>query len=81
MKRLLNIPVKNLASTRLLSAHLRVISNLLNLGQQVYAVRQRCGRQLAEEAYVEADVVAPIPESATPAALGYALQVPKTTNL
>ncbi|MCL4118767.1 UNVERIFIED_CONTAM: hypothetical protein GTU68_066686, partial [Idotea baltica] len=43
-------------------------------GQQVYAVRQRCGRQLAEEAFVEADIVASIPESATPSALGYALQ-------
>ncbi|KAI5090439.1 amidophosphoribosyltransferase [Silurus meridionalis] len=38
----------------------------------VYTVRQRCGRQLAIEAPTEADVVSTVPESATPAALGYA---------
>ncbi|RXG73950.1 Amidophosphoribosyltransferase, partial [Armadillidium vulgare] len=43
-------------------------------GQQVYSVRQRCGKQLAIEAFIEADVISSIPESATPAALGYALQ-------
>ncbi|XP_072538718.1 amidophosphoribosyltransferase [Salminus brasiliensis] len=41
-------------------------------GQMVYTVRQRCGRQLAIEAPTEADVVSTVPESATPAALGYA---------
>ncbi|KAK6494226.1 amidophosphoribosyltransferase-like [Huso huso] len=43
-------------------------------GQMVYSVRQRCGRQLALEAPVDADVVSTVPESATPAALGYAQQ-------
>jgi len=41
----------------------------------VYAVRERCGRQLALEAGVEADIVSTVPDSATPAALGYAQQV------
>uniref|UniRef100_A0A4W4GSK9 Amidophosphoribosyltransferase n=1 Tax=Electrophorus electricus TaxID=8005 RepID=A0A4W4GSK9_ELEEL len=41
-------------------------------GQMVYTVRQRCGHQLAIEAPTEADVVSTVPESATPAALGYA---------
>ncbi|XP_043546340.1 amidophosphoribosyltransferase [Chiloscyllium plagiosum] len=41
-------------------------------GQMVYTVRQRCGRQLAIEAPVDADLVSTVPESATPAALGYA---------
>lgn len=38
----------------------------------VYTVRQRCGQQLAIEAPTDADVVSTVPESATPAALGYA---------
>ncbi|CAC5408921.1 purF [Mytilus coruscus] len=41
-------------------------------GQMVYTVRQRCGRQLAEEAPVNVDIVSTVPESATPAALAYA---------
>ena len=44
-------------------------------GQMVYTVRQRCGRQLAFEAPTDADLVSTVPESATPAALGYAQQV------
>ena len=43
-------------------------------GQMVYAARQECGRQLAREALVEAEIVSTVPESATPAAMGYALQ-------
>ncbi|XP_031430266.1 amidophosphoribosyltransferase [Clupea harengus] len=43
-------------------------------GQMVYTVRQRCGRQLAIEAPTDCDVVSTVPESATPAALGYAQQ-------
>ncbi|XP_042875268.1 amidophosphoribosyltransferase-like isoform X2 [Penaeus japonicus] len=43
-------------------------------GQQVYSVRQRCGRQLAIETSVDADIISTVPESATPAAMGYALQ-------
>ena len=41
----------------------------------VYTVRYRCGQQLAIEAPVEADLVSTVPESATPAALGYAAKV------
>ncbi|XP_075400391.1 amidophosphoribosyltransferase [Tenrec ecaudatus] len=41
-------------------------------GQMVYTVRYRCGQQLAVEAPVDADLVSTVPESATPAALGYA---------
>jgi len=47
----------------------------LYTGQMVYAVRERCGRQLAVEASVEADIVSTVPDSATPAALGYSQQV------
>lgn len=49
-------------------------------GQMVYTVRQRCGRQLAIEAPTDADVVSTVPESATPAALGYAQQVCANQN-
>jgi len=48
---------------------------LLCIGQMVYAVRERLGRQLAIEASVEADIVSTVPDSATPATLGYAHQV------
>lgn len=41
-------------------------------GQMVYSVRHRCGIQLAIESPVEADLVSTVPESATPAAIGYA---------
>ncbi len=43
-------------------------------GKVVHEVRQRLGRQLARESPVEADVVIPIPDSATPAAIGYAAE-------
>jgi glutamine phosphoribosylpyrophosphate amidotransferase len=38
----------------------------------VYNVRKRCGLQLATESPVSADIVSTVPESATPAAMGYA---------
>lgn len=44
-------------------------------GQQVYSARMRCGRRLAVEAPVKADIVSTVPESATPAAIGYADQL------
>jgi len=44
-------------------------------GQVVYEVRKMCGQQLAIEASVAADLVSTVPDSATPAALGYSLQV------
>lgn len=47
----------------------------ISVGQMVYSVRRRCGQQLAIEAPVEADLVSTVPESATPAALGYAQKV------
>uniref|UniRef100_A0A452G2L9 Amidophosphoribosyltransferase n=1 Tax=Capra hircus TaxID=9925 RepID=A0A452G2L9_CAPHI len=40
--------------------------------QMVYTVKYCCGQQLAIEAPVDADLVSTVPESATPAALGYA---------
>jgi amidophosphoribosyltransferase len=41
-------------------------------GQRLHLVRQRMGAELAREHPVEADIVVPAPDSATPAALGYA---------
>jgi len=43
-------------------------------GQGIHAVRGRIGQRLAIEAPVEADLVIPVPESGTPAAIGYAKQ-------
>lgn len=43
-------------------------------GQMAYTVRQRCGRQLALEAPVKADIVSTVPETATPAALGFSAE-------
>ena len=41
-------------------------------GAGVYEVRKRIGAELAREAPVAADVVVPVPDSGTPAAMGYA---------
>lgn len=43
----------------------------LMAGTTVYAARERMGARLAREHPVEADVVVPVPDSGTPAALGY----------
>ena len=43
-------------------------------GQGVHATRVRIGKRLAIEAPAEADLVIPVPESGTPAAIGYAQQ-------
>jgi amidophosphoribosyltransferase len=43
-------------------------------GQGVHTVRQRMGRVLAQEAPADADIVVPVPDSATPAAIGYSLE-------
>ncbi|GJQ74515.1 putative glutamine amidotransferase [Trypoxylus dichotomus] len=43
-------------------------------GQMVYAVRLQCGRQLAIEHPVEADIVSSVPESGTAAAHGFSRQ-------
>jgi amidophosphoribosyltransferase len=52
-------------------------------GQYVHTVRQRLGRQLARESHVEADIVIGVPDSATPAAIGYAQEsgLPYTEGL
>ncbi|MDP3941354.1 MAG: phosphoribosyltransferase family protein, partial [bacterium] len=42
------------------------------LGKRVAEVRKNLGRLLAKEANIKADVVIPVPDSAVPAALGYA---------
>ncbi len=41
-------------------------------GSSVYSVRKAIGQQLALESPVAADIVIPVPDSGTPAALGYA---------
>jgi amidophosphoribosyltransferase len=41
-------------------------------GRSVYETRRRIGVELAQEAPVDADLVCPIPDSGTPAAIGYA---------
>lgn len=42
------------------------------MGERLHMMRQNMGRQLAREAPVEADVVVGLPDSATPAAIGFA---------
>lgn len=41
-------------------------------GDAVYSTRKALGRQLAQESWVPADIVIPVPDSGVPAALGYA---------
>ena len=43
-------------------------------GRSVYTARKNMGINLAKEAPVEADVVVPVPDGGTPAAIGYAQQ-------
>jgi len=43
-------------------------------GRSVYGARKRMGINLAKEAFVDADVVVPVPDGGTPAAIGYAQQ-------
>jgi len=43
-------------------------------GINVYNVRKRIGAQLARESGVPADVILPVPDSGTPAAMGYAAE-------
>jgi len=40
-------------------------------GRSVYETRHQIGVELAREAHVEADLVCPVPDSGTPAAIGY----------
>lgn len=44
----------------------------------MHTVRETCGRLLARETGVEADIVSAVPDSAIPAALGYAQEVVKS---
>jgi amidophosphoribosyltransferase len=44
----------------------------LIFGENVHEVRRKCGKQLAREHPVKADVVIPVPDSGTSAAVGYA---------
>jgi len=44
----------------------------LLMGNRVHLARQRMGEELAREYPVEADIVVPVPDSAIPAAIGYA---------
>ncbi len=48
--------------------------NSLVFGENVHELRKKLGRQLAREYPVEADVVIPVPDSGTSAAIGYAEQ-------
>jgi amidophosphoribosyltransferase len=41
------------------------------LGKSVYEARRNCGRELAKEAEIIADVVVPVPETSIPGAIGY----------
>jgi len=43
-------------------------------GRLVYETREAIGRELAKEAPVDADLVCPVPDSGTPAAIGFSLQ-------
>ncbi|MEN0088414.1 MAG: amidophosphoribosyltransferase [Pseudomonadota bacterium] len=43
-------------------------------GRNVYSVRKAIGTELAVDAPIDADVVVPVPDSGTPAAIGYAEQ-------
>ncbi|SFI37307.1 amidophosphoribosyltransferase [Jannaschia pohangensis] len=43
-------------------------------GRSVYSTRENIGRELAKEAPVDADLVCPVPDSGTPAAIGFSLE-------
>ena len=43
-------------------------------GRSVYETRENIGRELAKEAPVDADLVCPVPDSGTPAAIGFSLE-------
>jgi len=44
-------------------------------GRSVYETRRQIGVELAREAPVEADMVCPVPDSGTPAAIGYSQEI------
>ena len=43
-------------------------------GTSIYEIRKRIGQELARESGVVADLVIPVPDSGTPAAIGYAVE-------
>ncbi len=43
-------------------------------GENVYNVRKKIGEELARESPIDADIVVPVPDSGTPAAIGFAQQ-------
>ncbi|MRU14418.1 amidophosphoribosyltransferase [Roseovarius sp. A21] len=43
-------------------------------GQSVYETRRQIGVELAKESHVDADLVCPVPDSGTPAAIGFSQQ-------
>ncbi len=43
-------------------------------GRSVYETRENIGRELAKESPVDADLVCPVPDSGTPAAIGFSLE-------
>jgi len=43
-------------------------------GRSVYETRENIGRELAKESPVDADMVCPVPDSGTPAAIGFSLE-------
>ncbi|KAI6187177.1 Amidophosphoribosyltransferase [Aphelenchoides besseyi] len=48
--------------------------SVLEGGQQVHTVRRECGKILAQESHVDADIVSTVPDSAIAASIGYADQ-------
>jgi len=54
--------------------------SLLN-GQCAYEFRKKMGEELAKEAYLDADLVVPVPDSGVPAALGYSQYAKKSFEL
>ena len=61
--------------------HVRPDSLITN--QRIHLIRQRMGQELAKEQPVDADIVVGLPDSAIPAAIGYAMQsgIPYTEAL
>lgn len=64
-------PPKNLAFCTFEQIYFARPDSVLK-GQLVHEIRQKLGRQLAEEAPADADIVIPVPDSGTPHAVGYA---------
>jgi len=57
---------------------LQDLQSVFFTGQMVYSVRMQCGRVLAREAWINADIVSSVPESGTAAAHGFSREVRET---